>query len=144
MMLTFRRMIHGMRIKNGKATYVSRFVKTSRLKQEEFFGGSKFMKVCNCIILKFIVCLFLFRISILWSLIISIDMQIGDLKGFFGLAMVNMQLLRTKLKVFDLSYGQGTGGLNMLLAYHLSLSPLAPYCSLILQLSTVFAKILLL
>jgi len=39
------RMIHGLRIKDGKATYVSRFVKTSRLKQEEYFGGSKFMKV---------------------------------------------------------------------------------------------------
>lgn len=39
------RMIHGLRIKDGKATYVSRFVKTSRLKQEEFFRGSKFMKV---------------------------------------------------------------------------------------------------
>lgn len=38
-------MIHGLRIKDGKAKYVSRFVKTSRLKQEEFFGGSKFMKV---------------------------------------------------------------------------------------------------
>ena len=38
-------MIHGMRIKDGKATYVSRYVRTSRLKQEEFFGGAKFMKV---------------------------------------------------------------------------------------------------
>ncbi|CAA0808904.1 Carotenoid 9-10(9-10)-cleavage dioxygenase 1 [Striga hermonthica] len=38
-------MIHGMRIKDGKATYVSRYVKTSRLKQEEYFGGSKFMKI---------------------------------------------------------------------------------------------------
>jgi carotenoid cleavage dioxygenase len=38
-------MIHGLRIKDGKATYVSRFVKTSRLKQEEYFGGSKFIKV---------------------------------------------------------------------------------------------------
>ncbi|XP_019150854.1 PREDICTED: carotenoid 9,10(9',10')-cleavage dioxygenase 1-like [Ipomoea nil] len=38
-------MIHGLRIKDGKATYVSRFVKTSRLKQEEFFGRAKFMKI---------------------------------------------------------------------------------------------------
>lgn len=38
-------MIHGVRIKDGKATYVSRYVKTSRLKQEEFFGAAKFMKV---------------------------------------------------------------------------------------------------
>ncbi|KAE8038242.1 hypothetical protein FH972_010772 [Carpinus fangiana] len=38
-------MIHGLRIKDGKATYVSRFVRTSRLKQEEYFGGAKFMKI---------------------------------------------------------------------------------------------------
>jgi len=38
-------MIHAMRIKDGKATYVSRYVKTARLKQEEYLGGAKFMKV---------------------------------------------------------------------------------------------------
>ncbi|KAK4414463.1 Carotenoid 9,10(9',10')-cleavage dioxygenase [Sesamum alatum] len=78
-------MIHGLRIKDGKATYVSRFVKTSRLKQEDFYGGSKFMKV-------------------------------GDLKGMFGLIMVNMQMLRAKLKVLDVSYGVGTA--NTALVYH--------------------------
>lgn len=78
-------MIHGMRIKDGKATYVSRFVRTSRLKQEEYFGGAKFMKI-------------------------------GDLKGLFGLLMVNMQMLRAKLKVLDVSYGTGTG--NTALIYH--------------------------
>ncbi|KAJ6834431.1 carotenoid 9,10(9',10')-cleavage dioxygenase [Iris pallida] len=78
-------MIHGMRIKDGKATYVSRYVNTSRLKQEEYFQGAKFMKI-------------------------------GDLKGFFGLFMVQMQLLRAKLKVLDVSYGTGTG--NTALIYH--------------------------
>nr|ACO87673.1 carotenoid cleavage dioxygenase [Brachypodium sylvaticum] len=38
-------MIHAMRIKDGKAAYISRYVKTSRLKQEEYFGGAKFMKI---------------------------------------------------------------------------------------------------
>ncbi|KAJ0010507.1 hypothetical protein Pint_33331 [Pistacia integerrima] len=38
-------MVHGVRIKDGRATYVSRFVKTSRLKREEFFGGAKFTKI---------------------------------------------------------------------------------------------------
>ncbi|XP_059446228.1 carotenoid 9,10(9',10')-cleavage dioxygenase 1-like [Corylus avellana] len=78
-------MIHGLRIKDGKASYVSRFVRTSRLKQEEYFGGAKFMKV-------------------------------GDLKGLFGLLMVNMQMLRAKLKVLDVSYGIGTA--NTALVYH--------------------------
>uniref|UniRef100_A0A0E0BVS7 carotenoid 9,10-dioxygenase n=1 Tax=Oryza glumipatula TaxID=40148 RepID=A0A0E0BVS7_9ORYZ len=78
-------MIHAMRIKDGKATYVSRYVKTSRLKQEEYFGGAKFMKI-------------------------------GDLKGFFGLFMVQMQQLRKKLKVLDFTYGHGTA--NTALIYH--------------------------
>ncbi|KAI3861107.1 hypothetical protein MKW92_043811 [Papaver armeniacum] len=78
-------MVHGMRIKDGKATYVSRYVRTSRLKQEEHFKGAKFMKI-------------------------------GDLKGLFGLFMVNMQLLRAKFKVLDVSYGTGTG--NTALIYH--------------------------
>ncbi|CAH2033460.1 unnamed protein product [Thlaspi arvense] len=78
-------MIHGLRIKDGKATYVSRYVKTSRLKQEEFFGVAKSMKI-------------------------------GDLKGVFGLLMAIMQQLRTKLKVFDDSYGNGTA--NTSLVYH--------------------------
>nr|ABO69703.1 9-cis-epoxycarotenoid dioxygenase [Castanea mollissima] len=78
-------MIHGLRIKNGKATYVSRYVRTSRIKQEEYFGGAKFMKI-------------------------------GDLKGLFGLLMVNMQILRTKLKVLDDTYGYGTA--NTAMVYH--------------------------
>jgi carotenoid cleavage dioxygenase-like enzyme len=78
-------MIHGLRIKDGKATYVSRYVRTSRIKQEEYFGGAKFMKI-------------------------------GDLKGLFGLLMVNMQMLRGKLKVLDVSYGTGTA--NTALVYH--------------------------
>ncbi|KAK8958633.1 Carotenoid 9,10(9',10')-cleavage dioxygenase [Platanthera guangdongensis] len=41
---------------------------------------------------------------------------IGDIKGLFGLFMVQMQLLRAKLKVLDLSYGIGTG--NTALIYH--------------------------
>ncbi|XP_034703035.1 carotenoid 9,10(9',10')-cleavage dioxygenase 1-like [Vitis riparia] len=78
-------MIHGLHIKDGKATYVSRYVRTSRLKQEEYFGGAKFMRI-------------------------------GDLKGLFGLLMVNMQMLRAKLKILDVSYGTGTG--NTALVYH--------------------------
>ncbi|GAV86056.1 RPE65 domain-containing protein, partial [Cephalotus follicularis] len=38
-------MVHGLRIKDGKATYVSRYVSTSRIKQEDFFDGAKIFKV---------------------------------------------------------------------------------------------------
>lgn len=39
----------------------------------------------------------------------SYILQIGDLKGFYGLFMVQMQQLRKKLKVLDFTYGHGTG-----------------------------------
>ncbi|XP_024360877.1 carotenoid 9,10(9',10')-cleavage dioxygenase isoform X1 [Physcomitrium patens] len=38
-------MIHGLKIKDGNATYVSRYVKTSRLQQEEKYGAAKFLKM---------------------------------------------------------------------------------------------------
>ncbi|KAJ8441066.1 hypothetical protein Cgig2_020357 [Carnegiea gigantea] len=102
-------MIHGLRIKDGRATYVSRYVRTSRLKQEEFFGGAKFMKVRLFVLL--VVPLRPQRLRVLLSVF-----HIGDLKGLFGLFMVNMQMLRAKLKVLDVSYGTGTA--NTALIYH--------------------------
>lgn len=78
-------MIHGLRIKDGKATYVSRYVKTSRLKQEEYFGKPKFFKI-------------------------------GDLKGMFGLFIVQINILRQKFGILDMSYGAGTA--NTALIYH--------------------------
>ncbi|KAK7861092.1 carotenoid 9 [Quercus suber] len=38
-------MVHGLRIRDGKATYVSRYVRTSKLQQEDYFGGAKFFKL---------------------------------------------------------------------------------------------------
>nr|GMC84495.1 carotenoid 9,10(9',10')-cleavage dioxygenase 1-like [Ipomoea batatas] len=43
-------------------------------------------------------------------------MQIGDLKGMFGLLTVYLEMLRIKLKVLDNSYGDGTA--NTALIYH--------------------------
>ncbi|KAL3380744.1 hypothetical protein AABB24_001074 [Solanum stoloniferum] len=56
-------MIHGLQIKDGKATYVSCFVRTSRLKQEEFFGGAKFMKIGDLkgLFGLFSVCIYMLR-----------------------------------------------------------------------------------
>ena len=50
-----------------------------------------------------------FCLNVLPLLNIKKLLQIGDLKGLFGLLMVNMQMLRAKLKVLDVSYGNGTG-----------------------------------
>jgi carotenoid cleavage dioxygenase-like enzyme len=41
-------MIHGLNIKDGKATYVARYVQTSKLQQEERYGAPKFLKVVTC------------------------------------------------------------------------------------------------
>ncbi|KAL9231242.1 hypothetical protein vseg_006494 [Gypsophila vaccaria] len=38
-------MIHALRIKDGQASYVSRYVATSRLQQEDFFAAPKFLKI---------------------------------------------------------------------------------------------------
>lgn len=118
-------MIHGVRIKDGKATYVSRYVKTSRLKQEEFFGAAKFMKVWD------LVFIYIYTYHLWDHFVFFYFLQIGDLKGFLGLLMVYLQQLRTKLNVLDVSYGHGTG---WLLASSLLLSLLAPIFPLILSL----------
>lgn len=78
-------MIHGLKIKDGNATYVSRFVKTSRLQQEEKYGAAKFMKL-------------------------------GDLRGKQALLYIQLQKLRLKLGVLDVSIGAGTA--NTALVYH--------------------------
>lgn len=39
----------------------------------------------------------------------NVNFQIGDLKGLFGLLMVSVQKLRSKMKILDLSYGEGAG-----------------------------------
>lgn len=44
--------------------------------------------------------------------ILILEFQVGDLKGFFGLFMVNLQILRGKFKILDLSFGHGTGKLG--------------------------------
>ena len=38
-------MLHGVRIKNGSATYCNQYVETSRLLQEQAFGAPLFLKV---------------------------------------------------------------------------------------------------
>lgn len=74
-------MIHGLRIKDGKATYVSRYVRTSRLKQEEYFGGAKFMRV-GSELHKFFpssgwgITFSLARLAPLWFLIMDLILQL--------------------------------------------------------------------
>jgi carotenoid cleavage dioxygenase-like enzyme len=53
----FCRMIHGVNIKDGKATYVARFVRTARLQQEESYGAAKFMKVWKLVTRTALLCI---------------------------------------------------------------------------------------
>ncbi|KAI3939695.1 hypothetical protein MKX01_029857 [Papaver californicum] len=69
------RMIHGLRIKDGKATYVSRYVRTSRLKQEEYFGAAKFLKVGD---LEGLFGVFMASIHILRSKFEVLDVSFGS------------------------------------------------------------------
>ena len=48
------------------------------------------------------------------------NFQIDDLKGLFGLLMVNMQLLRAKFKVLDLSFGNSTGNTRKQIFFQLN------------------------
>ncbi|KAG9138230.1 hypothetical protein Leryth_001448 [Lithospermum erythrorhizon] len=67
-------MIHGIHIKDGKARYVSRYVKTSRLKQEEFFGAAKFMKLGD---LKGLFGVFMFCVHFLREKLKVLDISYG-------------------------------------------------------------------
>ncbi|KAJ3697818.1 hypothetical protein LUZ61_001523 [Rhynchospora tenuis] len=67
-------MIHGLRIKDKNATYVSRYVRTSKLKQEEYFGGTKFVKIGD---LKGIFGLFMALMHILRAKLEVLDMSYG-------------------------------------------------------------------
>ncbi|KAI3943734.1 hypothetical protein MKW98_004239 [Papaver atlanticum] len=78
-------MVHGLRIKNGKATYVSRYVRTSRLKQEEYFGGAKFLKV--------LFGLFTGRMHFLRSIFKVLDISYGWGTSNFNLTYHNGELL---------------------------------------------------
>ncbi|CAM6025493.1 unnamed protein product [Sphagnum balticum] len=82
-------LLHGLRIKDGKATYVARFVKTSRLQQEEYYGAAKFVKASNFI---------------------------GDMHGVKGIFFGLLFSLRVQLRVIDISNGYGTG--NTAFVYH--------------------------
>ncbi|XP_031273702.1 carotenoid 9,10(9',10')-cleavage dioxygenase 1-like [Pistacia vera] len=98
-------MVHGVRIKDGRATYVSRFVKTSRLKQEEFFGGAKFGKIGD---LKGVFGLFVVFIHLLREKLNVLDLSYGFGAGNTALIYHHGKLLALSeldkpyvLKVFE-------------------------------------------
>ncbi|XP_031396017.1 carotenoid 9,10(9',10')-cleavage dioxygenase-like isoform X2 [Punica granatum] len=83
-------MIHALRIKNGKATYASRYVETSRLKQEEHFGCAKFLKVGD---LKGVFGLIMIFLQIL---------RLGSSDISYGLGTSNTALIYHQRKLLSL------------------------------------------
>uniref|UniRef100_A0A2N9I0T9 carotenoid 9,10-dioxygenase n=1 Tax=Fagus sylvatica TaxID=28930 RepID=A0A2N9I0T9_FAGSY len=83
-------MVHGLRIKDGKATYVSRYVRTSRLKQEEYFGGAKFMKIGD---LKGLFGLFMLSMQMLRAKLNVLDVSYGTGTGNTALVYHHGKLL---------------------------------------------------
>ncbi|KAJ7569398.1 hypothetical protein O6H91_01G076300 [Diphasiastrum complanatum] len=85
-------MLHGLRIKDGAATYVSRYVKTSRLKQEEFYGAAKFLKIGD---LRGLV-------GILFSNLYTLRKKLGILDDSSGVGTGNTALIYHNGKVLAL------------------------------------------
>nr|AMJ39497.1 carotene cleavage dioxygenase 1 copy 3 [Bixa orellana] len=83
-------MVHGLQIKDGKATYVSRFVRTARLKQEEFHGGAKFWELGD---LKGIFGPLMVSIGLLRAKTKVLDLSYGDGSGNTALVYHQGKLL---------------------------------------------------
>ena len=112
----FCRMIHGVNIKDGKASYVARFVRTARLQQEESYGAAKFMKVTGLtqlslrggtLVHKNVLKTEHFRQTCTFLKLAS--WQMGQLKGLRGLFYLAVEKLRMSLGVLDDSYGIFSG-----------------------------------
>ncbi|CAM6098998.1 unnamed protein product [Calypogeia fissa] len=76
-------MLHTVRIKNGKANYSARYVKTSRFEQEQAAQQPLFIK------------------------------PFGELHGFSGVARLGLLMLRSALGLVDLSNGQGAANTGL-------------------------------
>eukprot|EP00252_Welwitschia_mirabilis_P018991 TRINITY_DN4279_c0_g1_i1.p1 TRINITY_DN4279_c0_g1~~TRINITY_DN4279_c0_g1_i1.p1 ORF type:complete len:557 (+),score=58.52 TRINITY_DN4279_c0_g1_i1:179-1849(+) len=97
-------MIHGLRIKDGKATYVSRYVKTSRLKQEEYFGAPKFFKIGD---LQGMFGLFTIMLQVLRQ-------KLGILDVTYGIGSANTALIYHHGKLLALNEGDKPYALRVL------------------------------
>ncbi|KAG0605587.1 hypothetical protein M758_9G071000 [Ceratodon purpureus] len=83
-------MIHGLNIKDGKATYVARYVQTAKLQQEERYGASKFFKVGD---LKGIPGYFVVALQLLRRILGVLDCSNGYGTGNTSLVFHNKKLL---------------------------------------------------
>ncbi|CAM6088223.1 unnamed protein product [Calypogeia fissa] len=83
-------MLHGLRIKDGKVTYVSRYVKTARLAQEEYWGGPKFDRIGDMVGRKGLVAVALYQLRVKLDVL---DVSNGSFQANTSLAYHNGRLL---------------------------------------------------
>jgi carotenoid cleavage dioxygenase-like enzyme len=88
-------MIHGLKIKDGTATYVSRYVKTSRLQQEEKYGAAKFLKAGDLMGKK----------GLLYVQLSNLRLKLGVLVDSNGVGTGNTALVYHNKKLFALQEG---------------------------------------
>ncbi|CAK9238338.1 unnamed protein product [Sphagnum jensenii] len=85
-------LLHGLNIKDGKATYVARFVKTSKLQQEEYYGAAKFVKAGDMYGKK----------GIAFALLHNLRVKLGVLDISNGLGTANTALVYYNNKLLAL------------------------------------------
>ncbi|CAM6036841.1 unnamed protein product [Sphagnum compactum] len=85
-------LLHGLNIKDGKATYVARFVKTSKLQQEEYYGAAKFVKAGDMYGKK----------GIAFGLLHNLRVKLGVLDISNGMATANTALVYHNKKLLAL------------------------------------------
>ncbi|BBN17239.1 carotenoid 9,10(9',10')-cleavage dioxygenase 1 [Marchantia polymorpha subsp. ruderalis] len=88
-------MIHGLRIKDGKATYVCRYVRTAKLAQEEYWGASKFMKIGDL----------QGKAGLIWANIFKLRVKLGVLDTSNGMATANTAMVYHDGRLLSLSEG---------------------------------------
>ncbi|CAK9212803.1 unnamed protein product [Sphagnum troendelagicum] len=87
--------LHGLNIKNGKATYMARFVRTSKLQQEEYYGAAKFLKIGDMVGIK----------GILFFLLHLLRIKLGVLDISHGVGTANTALVYHNRKLLALYEG---------------------------------------
>ncbi|CAM6093401.1 unnamed protein product [Calypogeia fissa] len=55
-------MLHGLKIRDGEVTYACRYVRTSRLKQEEYWGAPKFQRSGDWVGFQGVLCMGIFKL----------------------------------------------------------------------------------
>ncbi|KAL3682185.1 hypothetical protein R1sor_000207 [Riccia sorocarpa] len=88
-------MIHGLRIKDGKVSYVCRYVRTAKLAQEDYWGASKFIKIGDLI----------GKQGILWPNLFKLRKKLGIVDDTNGTGTANTAMVYHNGRLLALNEG---------------------------------------